>query len=164
MLAVSLRAARLVYADTALFDSLHLELAAGSFTSLLGPSGVGKSSLLRLLAGLTAPGVSGMLCGGDGQPLLGRVAYMAQQDLLLPWLNVLDNVAFGLKLRGVSEAKRYEVARRFLKLLGLADFERARVYNLSGGMMGFAAAGLAPACPLCVSPHGPRFMGGPAGN
>ena len=60
-LAISLRAARLVYSGLALFDGLDLELAGGSFTCLLGPSGIGKSSLLRLLAGLTSPGISGEL-------------------------------------------------------------------------------------------------------
>ena len=99
-LAVSLRAARLVYSGLTLFDGLDLELTGGCFTCLLGPSGIGKTSLLRLLAGLTAIGISGELRGDDGLPLTGRVAYMAQQDLLLPWLNVLDNVTLGSRLRG----------------------------------------------------------------
>lgn len=132
MLAVSLRDARLIYSGVALFDGLHLELAAGSFTSLLGPSGVGKSSLLRLLAGLTAPGVSGTLCGGDGQPLRGRVAYMAQQDLLLPWLNVLENVTLGNRLRGTSMDKAR--ALYLLQQVGLSDVTWARPAQLSGGM------------------------------
>lgn len=131
-LAVSLRDARLVYAGTALFDGLHLELAAGSCTGLLGPSGVGKSSLLRLLAGLTAPGVSGVLRGGDGESLRGRVAYMAQQDLLLPWLNVLENVTLGDRLRGTA----LDVPRALylLQQVGLGDAAAARPEQLSGGM------------------------------
>lgn len=131
-LAVSLRDARLVYAGVALFDGLHLELAADSCTSLLGPSGVGKSSLLRLLAGLTAPGATGVLCGGDGQSLCGRVAYMAQQDLLLPWLNVLENVTLGSRLRGAAvDTQR---ALYLLQQVGLGDAGAAHPEQLSGGM------------------------------
>lgn len=131
-LAVSLRAARLVYAGLTLFDGLDLELAAGSFTGLLGPSGIGKSSLLRLLVGLMPPGVSGQLCGGDGLPLTGRVAYMAQQDLLLPWLNVLDNVLIGSRLRG--EKPDRQRAQELLERVGLANYAAARPEALSGGM------------------------------
>lgn len=136
-LTVSLRAARLVYADTALFDDLNLELVGGSFTGLLGPSGVGKSSLLRLLAGLTTPGASGALRGSDGQPLQGRVAYMAQQDLLLPWLNVLDNVTLGHRLRGQPVERQR--AQYLLEAVGLADAALLRPNQLSGGMRQRAA-------------------------
>lgn len=131
-LTVSLRAARLVYGGLVLFDNLNLELPSGGFTCLLGPSGIGKSSLLRLLAGLTPPGVSGELRGGDGLPLTGRVAYMAQQDLLLPWLNVLHNVTLGSRLRG-ERAHRHR-ALDLLARVGLADVALARPETLSGGM------------------------------
>lgn len=136
-LAISLRAARLVYSGLALFDGLDLELAGGSFTCLLGPSGIGKSSLLRLLAGLTSPGISGQLLGGDGQSLTGRVAYMAQQDLLLPWLNVLDNVTLGSRLRG--ERVDQQQALDLLMRVGLTDAASARPDALSGGMRQRAA-------------------------
>ncbi len=136
-LAVSLRAARLVYSGLTLFAGLDLELAGGGFTCLLGPSGIGKSSLLRLLAGLTPPGVSGELRGGDGLPLTGRVAYMAQQDLLLPWLNVLDNVTLGSRLRG--ERPDRQRALELLARVGLANSALARPEALSGGMRQRAA-------------------------
>lgn len=136
-LAISLRAARLVYSGLALFDGLDLELAGGSFTCLLGPSGIGKSSLLRLLAGLTSPGISGELRGGDGQSLTGRVAYMAQQDLLLPWLNTLDNVTLGNRLRG--ERVDQQQALDLLMRVGLTDAALARPDALSGGMRQRAA-------------------------
>lgn len=136
-LAVSLRAARLVYSGLALFNGLDLELAGGSFTCLLGPSGIGKSSLLRLLAGLTSPGVSGELRGGDGQSLTGRVAYMAQQDLLLPWLSVLDNITLGNRLRG--EKADQQQALNLLEHVGLADAAFTRPDTLSGGMRQRAA-------------------------
>lgn len=136
-LAISLRAARLVYSGLALFDGLDLKLAGGSFTCLLGPSGIGKSSLLRLLAGLTSPGISGELRGGDGQSLTGRVAYMAQQDLLLPWLNVLDNVTLGNRLRG--ERVDQQRALDLLMRVGLTEAALARPDALSGGMRQRAA-------------------------
>ena len=136
-LSVSLRAARLVYSGLALFDGLDLELTGGSFTCLLGPSGIGKSSLLRLLAGLTSPGISGELRGGDGQSLTGRVAYMAQQDLLLPWLNVLDNITLGNRLR--SEKADQRQALNLLEHVGLTDAAFTRPDTLSGGMRQRAA-------------------------
>lgn len=136
-LAVHLRAASLIYGGLSLFDGLDLDLASGCFTCLLGPSGIGKTSLLRLLAGLTSPGVSGELRGGDGRPLTGRVAYMAQQDLLLPWLNVLDNVTLGSRLRGEPADRRR--ALDLLARVGLADCALARPDTLSGGMRQRAA-------------------------
>ncbi len=136
-LAVNLRAARLVYGGMTLFDGLDLELTGGCFTCLLGPSGIGKTSLLRLLAGLTPPGISGELRGGDGRPLTGRVAYMAQQDLLLPWLSVLNNVALGSRLRG--ERTDRSRALNLLARVGLADCALARPDTLSGGMRQRAA-------------------------
>lgn len=131
-LAVSLRAARLIYGDLTLFDRLDLELSGGCFTCLLGPSGIGKTSLLRLLAGLTSSSISGELRGSDGRPLTGRVAYMAQQDLLLPWLRVLDNVMLGSRLRG--ERLDRQRALDLLARVGLADYALARPDTLSGGM------------------------------
>ena len=136
-LAVNLRSAQLVYGGLTLFDGLDLDLTGGCFTCLLGSSGIGKSSLLRLLAGLTAIGVSGDLRGDDGLPLTGRVAWMAQQDLLLPWLNVLDNVTLGSRLRG--ERPDRSRALGLLARVGLADAALARPDTLSGGMRQRAA-------------------------
>ncbi len=136
-LAVNLRSAQLVYGGLTLFDGLDLDLTGGCFTCLLGSSGIGKSSLLRLLAGLTAIGVSGDLRGDDGLPLTGRVAWMAQQDLLLPWLNVLDNVTLGSRLRG--ERPDRPRALGLLARVGLADAALARPDTLSGGMRQRAA-------------------------
>lgn len=97
--AVRVEEARLAFGGVLLFDQLSLGLPAGLTSCLLGPSGVGKSSLVRLIAGL-AHGAEGRVVDEAGRDLAGRVAYMAQRDLLLPWLSVLDNVLLGDRLRG----------------------------------------------------------------
>jgi taurine transport system ATP-binding protein len=114
---------------------INLDILQDDFVVALGASGCGKSTLLSLIAGFLAPTSGGIFL--DGATVQGPGAERAvvfQKHALMPWLNVLDNVAFGLKLQGVPEAKRYDVARGFIKLLGLGDFETSRVYNLSGGM------------------------------
>ena len=84
-----------------LFDSLTLRLRPGEWTALLGPSGSGKSTLLRLIAGLpVAAEFEGQIKADDQQSLNGRIGYMAQQDLLLEWATIRENVALGGRLRG----------------------------------------------------------------
>lgn len=139
---VSLRGARLDYAGRTVFQDLDLVLAPGSWTGLLGESGVGKSSLLRFLAGCTQGATQlGQVSCGDGLPLAGRVAYMAQQDLLLPWLSVLDNVTLGHRLRDGSHRQAAVRARAqgLLAAVGLADRATALPASLSGGMRQRAA-------------------------
>ena len=128
---VIVRSARLVHESTVLFEDLSLELAAGRITCLLGPSGVGKTSLLRLIAGLAAEGEDRVRCT-DSLPAAGRVAYMAQSDLLLPWASALDNAMLGPRLRG--ERGQRGAARALLAEVGLAGAEALRPAALSGGM------------------------------
>jgi putative hydroxymethylpyrimidine transport system ATP-binding protein len=120
------------YHGAALFEPFTLDFPAGSWTCLLGASGAGKSTILRLLAGLQA-GVQGAcrIEVSDGRPLDGRISYMAQQDLLTPWLSARDNVTLGDRLRG----KKPDVARAdaLLAAAGLADHRRYRPGQLSGG-------------------------------
>jgi putative hydroxymethylpyrimidine transport system ATP-binding protein len=133
---VLVRNARLEFAGAFLFDGLAVELPAGQWTCVLGPSGVGKTSLLRLLAGL-GDGAGGQVVCDDGKPLAGRAAYMAQQDLLLPWLGVLDNVLLGSRLRGepADRARALDLLRR----VGLDGCAGHRPATLSGGMRQRAA-------------------------
>ncbi len=130
-LGVQVRDARLRIGGESLFDGLDVRLGAGEWTCLLGPSGVGKTSLLRLIAGLGAD-VGGQVICGDGAPLAGRAAYMAQQDLLLPWLSVVDNVLLGYRLRGAAGDPAR--ARRLLRRVGLGDNADDLPRTLSGGM------------------------------
>jgi putative hydroxymethylpyrimidine transport system ATP-binding protein len=133
-LAVSIRRARLDYAGTPLFLDLNLNLEGGAVTCLLGTSGVGKSTLLRLVAGLVPARPPTAVVAGDGLPLAGRLAYMAQQDLLLPWLDALGNVLLGTRLRGEPRtATRTARARSLLERVGLGDRAGARPAALSGG-------------------------------
>jgi putative hydroxymethylpyrimidine transport system ATP-binding protein len=136
-LALSLEDAGLSFAGRPVFEGLSLELPAGAVTCLLGPSGVGKSSLLRLIAGLTPEATARRLAAQDGETLAGRIAYMDQRDLLLPWLSVVGNVALGSRLRG--EPARHEVARALLDRVGLGDRAGDRPATLSGGMRQRAA-------------------------
>lgn len=105
-----------------------LDLAAGETVAILGTSGCGKSTLLRLIAGLLP---------GPPSPLVGQVAWMAQQDLLLPWLSLQDNILLGARLRG--DVPDLALAQSLLTRLGLADRANALPASLSGGMRQRAA-------------------------
>ncbi len=114
---------------------INLEIDEGDFVVALGASGCGKSTLLNLIAGFMSPSRGEIALGGKA--VVGPGAdrsVVFQKHALLPWLNVLDNVAFGLKIQGHPLAKREEIARGFIKLLGLEQFEQSATYQLSGGM------------------------------
>jgi putative hydroxymethylpyrimidine transport system ATP-binding protein len=122
-----------------LFEKLRFRLEGGSWTCLLGPSGVGKTTLVRLIAGLSS---GALVVVDDGEGLGGRVAMMAQQDLLLPWLSVLDNVLLGYRLRRVRRAELRRLREPALRLLARVGLEReagSLPATLSGGMRQRAA-------------------------
>jgi NitT/TauT family transport system ATP-binding protein len=116
----------------------HVDLAVeeGEFVCLVGPSGCGKSTLLYLVAGLDRADEGEVKV--DGAPVTGpgrERMVMFQEAALFPWLDVRGNVVFGLKLKPGLDAKhRLDVARYYLRLVGLEAFERARIHELSGGM------------------------------
>ena len=110
-----------------------LHLYAGRWTCLLGNSGVGKSTLLRLIAGLDTEGkFTGTLQASDNRPLTGRIAYMAQSDLLFPWLTVQKNVALGAKLR--METPDLDRVNYLIQQVGLEEHATKKSGQLSGGM------------------------------
>ena len=123
-------------AEVHALDDVSLSVAEGEFVCLVGPSGCGKSTLLDIVAGLTKPDAGRVLA--DGQPVEGpgrQRLVMFQESALFPWLNAFGNVMFGLKLRpDLTDAQRREIAWRHLRLVGLEDFARAHVHELSGGM------------------------------
>lgn len=124
--------AQFAYGSRPLFDGLNLVLEAGRWTCVLGPSGVGKSSLLRMIAGLLSGGNDTAVRCGDGSATAGRVAYMAQRDFLLPWLNVVGNATLGARLRG--EAVDLDRANALLQAAGVGEAANAMPDELSGGM------------------------------
>lgn len=115
--------------------NIDVTVGDGTFVVAIGSSGCGKSTLLNLIAGFLAPTSGEVLL--DGARIEGPGAdrsVVFQKHALLPWLDVRDNVAFGLMLQGHSKEDRYVVADRFIELLGLRGFEDSPVYALSGGM------------------------------
>ena len=122
-------------APVAALSDINLDILDGEFVVALGASGCGKSTLLNLIAGFLSP-TSGTLTL-DGHAVSGPGADRAvvfQKHALLPWLNVIDNVAFGLQIQGIPKRDRYQTANDFIRLLGLDGFQNSPVYKLSGGM------------------------------
>lgn len=117
-------------------DNVSLDIAEGEFACLVGPSGCGKSTLLDIIAGLTKPDQGRVLA--DDQIVEGPGRHrlvMFQESALFPWLTVLGNVLFGLKLKQeLSKQDRLQIAHDHLKLVGLEKFAHANVHELSGGM------------------------------
>ncbi|MCD8066125.1 MAG: ABC transporter ATP-binding protein [Oscillospiraceae bacterium] len=115
-------------------NGVSLNIHSGSFVSFIGPSGCGKSTLLRLIAGLDSP-TKGEICL-DGVKITkpgSERGLVFQDPTLFPWLNIHDNIAFGLKARGVYKQERDSVAQ-FIKMVGLEGFEKSYPHQLSGGM------------------------------
>lgn len=119
------------FGDETIFRNLTFEIPGGTFVSLLGPSGIGKTSLLKAIAGLY-PQSAGRIIASDGMPLTRRIAYMGQQDLLFPWLTVIQNVMLGARLR--KEKPQMDRARQLLDEVGLLERANSLPRTLSGGM------------------------------
>jgi NitT/TauT family transport system ATP-binding protein len=117
-------------------ESLDMEVRAGEVVAVVGPSGCGKSTLLELVAGLQEPDAGTLtVMGAAGAPgRLAASAYMPQRDLLLPWRDALSNAALALECQGVPRAEARRRAEPLFERFGLAEFERARPAELSGGM------------------------------
>lgn len=115
-------------------SDIDLQIMPGSFTSLIGPSGCGKSTLLRLIAGLIGPDSGSVTL--DGEPITkpgSDRGFMFQEHTLFPWLTIYENIAFGLRARGIYRAHEASV-QEFIDLVGLRGFEKYYPHQLSGGM------------------------------
>jgi NitT/TauT family transport system ATP-binding protein len=116
-------------------SSFDLTIASGEFVCIVGPSGCGKTTLLNIVAGFEPPDLGEVLIDGgkiDG-PGTNRFV-MFQEHALFPWLNVSQNIMFGLKMAGVSKCEREERTALLLKTVNLTDFSTAWIHELSGGM------------------------------
>jgi ABC-type nitrate/sulfonate/bicarbonate transport system ATPase subunit len=121
-------------------DHISLAVPQGSFVSLIGPSGCGKSTIFNIVAGLQEPSAGRiMIDGADATGTIGRVGYMLQKDLLLPWRTLTDNIILGMEIQGVRLAHARARALPLLRRYGLAGFENAYPNALSGGMRQRAA-------------------------
>lgn len=121
--------------EKVVLHDISFEICAGELVVVVGPSGSGKTTLLNLIAGFQPPSQGSIEL--DGVTVKGPSAergVVFQQDALLPWLTVIENVAFGLQLRGKEKAVRELTAKKILNLVGLKGFEDHHVWELSGGM------------------------------
>ena len=118
-----------------IFDSLNLKIKEGEFVTIIGKSGCGKSTLLNIVAGLDKS-FSGEVIVED-KPVKStsqdRIVIF-QENALFPWLNVVQNIEFGLRQAGVRKERRRDLAMNYLNMVGLSDFGDANVHELSGGM------------------------------
>ncbi len=133
--AVSVKGIYKNYGDVEALRDMSLDFPKGQLTSLLGPSGCGKTTLLKIIAGLLAPNQGEVYVNGQivTEPGPDR-AFVFQDFALMPWASVLRNVAFGLELRKVPKSEREDIARKYIKDVGLDGFENSFPHELSGGM------------------------------
>jgi putative hydroxymethylpyrimidine transport system ATP-binding protein len=131
--AITIRNACLQYQNQILFNQLNFHIPAGQTTCLLGPSGIGKTSLLQLIAKLNTSARADVYAS-DQQSLQSRIAYMPQSNALLPWLNVEKNTLLGYRLRGKKYAIEAEKAKTLLQQFGLNHALKKYPAQLSGGM------------------------------
>jgi len=134
---LSLRGVRKVFdGGVPAVDGIDLSISPGEFLAILGPSGCGKSTLLRLIARLDRP-TDGTIARDHSQPSAddrSEIAYVFQDAYLLPWRNLLRNVALPLELMGINKTERLDAARKAIEQVGLADAMTRYPAQLSGGM------------------------------
>lgn len=121
--------------DENTLQNINLEIASGEFVCVVGASGCGKSTLLNIIAGLEKPTAGQVLL--DGEEITGPGSdrtVMFQEHGLFPWLNVVENVKFGMKMKGVSREEQEEKAAEYLKLVHLYEYRDYPIHQLSGGM------------------------------
>jgi NitT/TauT family transport system ATP-binding protein len=131
---VSLDSIGLQFGSFGVLNNLSFTVPRGQFVALVGPTGCGKSSVLNLIAGLLKPSTGSVRTGGRTLESINRdAAYMLQQDALLPWKSVLDNVILGPLLRGTPKSQALTDAHAWIDRVGLRGFEQRYPSQLSGG-------------------------------
>jgi len=128
------------YNNEPVVENISLDLPEGGFISLLGPSGVGKTTLFNVLSGVDKPDGGNVFLNGENiTGICGRVSYMLQKDLLLEYRTVMDNVILPLLIRGEKKKPAREKATPFFPMFGLSGYENKYPNQLSGGMRQRAA-------------------------
>ena len=123
------------FGDLKVLDNINFEVEEDELICMVGPSGCGKTTLLRIIIGLEQPTAGSILI--KDKPLKQSVSdlgFVFQESALLPWRSALENVKFPLEIKGVEKEKREEIAKKYLKLVGLEKFENSYPFELSGGM------------------------------
>ncbi len=116
-------------------DGINLKVDEGDFVCIVGPSGCGKSTLLNIIAGLEKPDLGEILLNGKTIDTPGPDRTMVfQEGALFPWLKVVDNVEFGLKIAGIPKDERAQISQRYLDMMQLTKFANSYTYQLSTGM------------------------------
>ena len=116
-------------------DGINLKIDEGDFVCIVGPSGCGKSTFLNIIAGLEKPDSGEILLNGKTITMPGPDRTMVfQEGALFPWLKVIDNVEFGLKMAGIPKDERAQISQRYLDMMQLTKFANSYIYQLSTGM------------------------------
>ena len=124
----------LTFEGSTIFDRLSLQIEGGKCTCILGPSGCGKSTLLKIISGNRSIDYSGAIRIAPGDAARNLTGWMSQNDLLLPWMSVEDNVLLGAKLRFEVSAALKEKGAWLLEEAGLGEYRKSLPASLSGGM------------------------------
>lgn len=126
--------------ETEALRNVTISVKEHEFVSIVGPSGCGKSTLLKVISGLLKPSAGQIRI--DGKPVQGipeQVGFVFQNDALLPWKNVIDNVRLPLDIKGIPKKEQLERAKQLIDMVGLTSFEHYSINQLSGGMRKRAA-------------------------
>jgi len=115
-------------------NGLELKINEGEFVTIVGPSGCGKSTLLNIIAGLDGPGSGSVLVKGTSDISSTKRIMIFQEGALFPWLNVQENVEFGLEVANIPKEEKRRISDKYIELVGLTKFSQSFVHQLSGGM------------------------------